>query len=206
MKKISGQTKERIIIESAKLFARESYSTVSIKSIAEKIGIKTSSIYNHFASKEDILETILLRFRDNYIWYFENQKETVAQENTVEGIMDIMFASLRKIDNEFMYCGMTIIMKEQFHNKLAKELAAKLFYSDSIAYMKASFDLMVEKKMIASCDSKAIATFFMFSVLVGTQLRIQESVDEDFSVNIDDIYQSLYDFIIDVLQHKPKAQ
>lgn len=192
--------KENIITEAAKLFATKTYDSVTIRDISKKINIKSPSLYNHFNSKEDILTAILLRFKENYIKYFENSREIITAENDFIKIIDIMFASLRTIDNEFMYYGMTIIMKEQFHNKLAKDLAAKLFYKDSIEYIKSSFDYMVEKKIIKPCNSKAIATFFMFSVLVGTEIRIQNAEDNNFNIDIDGIYETLYNFIIDIIK------
>jgi len=43
----------------ADLFAHEGYDNVSVHEIAEAVGIKESSLYNHFESKAEILSTIL---------------------------------------------------------------------------------------------------------------------------------------------------
>lgn len=39
----------------ADLFARENYYNVSMRQIADRVGIQPSSIYNHYESKEAIL-------------------------------------------------------------------------------------------------------------------------------------------------------
>lgn len=58
-------TKEAIFLAAADLFARENYYNVSVRQIAKKVGIMPSSIYNHYASKEDILLDIYAYFDNN---------------------------------------------------------------------------------------------------------------------------------------------
>jgi AcrR family transcriptional regulator len=55
-------TKDQILNVSLKLFAEKSYHGASIRDIAKEIGKRESSIYNHFKSKEEILEQIILKF------------------------------------------------------------------------------------------------------------------------------------------------
>ena len=52
-------TKEKIFDASIDLFSQYGYTGVSIRQIAKEVGIKESSIYNHYKSKESILESIL---------------------------------------------------------------------------------------------------------------------------------------------------
>ena len=55
-------TKEKIFDVSIDLFSQNGYDGVSIRQIAQiakEVGIKESSIYNHYQSKESILESIL---------------------------------------------------------------------------------------------------------------------------------------------------
>ena len=56
-------SKGRIVFASLKLFASSGYHAVSVRDIAREVGIKDASIYSHFASKDEILETIVERFR-----------------------------------------------------------------------------------------------------------------------------------------------
>lgn len=52
-------TKERIFYETLTLFSTYGYEAVTIREIASVVGIKESSIYNHFKSKQDLLDTIV---------------------------------------------------------------------------------------------------------------------------------------------------
>ncbi len=52
-------TKEKITYQALALFSVQGYEAVTIRQIAAAVGIKESSIYNHFSSKKEILETIV---------------------------------------------------------------------------------------------------------------------------------------------------
>lgn len=62
-------SKERILEVALDLFSKKHYKSVSLSEIAEKSGIKKSSIYAHFTSKEDL-----------FIEVFENETNRL-QEN-----------------------------------------------------------------------------------------------------------------------------
>ncbi len=51
-------TKEKIFDVSLDLFSKKGYDSVSLREIADEVGIKKSSIYSHYSSKEAILMDI----------------------------------------------------------------------------------------------------------------------------------------------------
>lgn len=57
-------TKEKIFNVSLDLFSKKGFDSVSLREIAEEVGIKKSSIYSHYASKEAILMSIFEYFTD----------------------------------------------------------------------------------------------------------------------------------------------
>ena len=52
-------TKERITEEALTLFAEKGYKGTSVKNIADAVGIKDASLYNHFKSKQEIFDSIV---------------------------------------------------------------------------------------------------------------------------------------------------
>ena len=52
--------KEEIRQCAAKLFRRKGYKATSMRDIAEEVGIKAASIYNHIESKQELLRDLLL--------------------------------------------------------------------------------------------------------------------------------------------------
>lgn len=57
--KIKTKTKDKILCESLRLFARKGYEAVSVAEIAEAVGIKAPSLYKHFKSKREIFDEII---------------------------------------------------------------------------------------------------------------------------------------------------
>ena len=45
------QTKDKIFDTALDLFSKKGYDSVSVRTIASEVGIKESSIYNHYSSK-----------------------------------------------------------------------------------------------------------------------------------------------------------
>lgn len=58
---------EEILRAATKLFAQRGYHGVGMRLIAQEIGIRSASLYHHFAAKEDILYAITLSVSTDYI-------------------------------------------------------------------------------------------------------------------------------------------
>ena len=59
-------TKEKIFDVSLDLFSKRGYDSISLREIAEEVGIKKSSIYSHYSSKEAILMDIFEYFTGQF--------------------------------------------------------------------------------------------------------------------------------------------
>jgi AcrR family transcriptional regulator len=55
---------QRVLDVALRMFANESYDAVSVRRLANALGIQAPSIYSHFASKSDLLQAIIGRFAD----------------------------------------------------------------------------------------------------------------------------------------------
>ena len=55
----AGGTRERILEAAVHLFAEKGYHGTSVRELAREVGIKESSLYNHYAGKEAVLDAIL---------------------------------------------------------------------------------------------------------------------------------------------------
>lgn len=61
---MGNSRKEEIILATLELAAEKGLGSVSMNMIADKIGIKKPSLYNHFASKEEIIEAMYQYLRE----------------------------------------------------------------------------------------------------------------------------------------------
>ena len=75
-------TKKKIFDVDLDLFSKKGYDSVSLREIAEEVGIKKSSIYSHYPSKEAILMDIF-KYLTNLFEYDEllNNKELDLSED-----------------------------------------------------------------------------------------------------------------------------
>jgi AcrR family transcriptional regulator len=57
-----NDTRDRILQISLDLFIEQGYENVSLREIAEQVGVTKAALYYHFASKEEILRTLIQPF------------------------------------------------------------------------------------------------------------------------------------------------
>ena len=78
-------TKEKIFDVSLDLFSKKGYDSVSLREIAEEVGIKKSSIYSHYSSKEAILMDIFdyLRNLFEYDELLNNNDLLLSEDNEI---------------------------------------------------------------------------------------------------------------------------
>mgnify|MGYP003624987822 CR=1 FL=1 len=58
--------KEEIVDVASQLFKDRGYSAVSMRDIAQEIGMKAASLYNHIESKQEILSLLILELARNF--------------------------------------------------------------------------------------------------------------------------------------------
>ena len=76
-------TREKIIYEALSLFSVNGYDAVTIREIASAVGIKESSIYNHFKNKQDILNKIIDETLKRYYSTLESVKLPQSEDDNV---------------------------------------------------------------------------------------------------------------------------
>ena len=165
-------TKKRIYEASIKLFANNGYKATSMRSIAKEVGIAVSAIYNHFKSKEDILDAI--------INYLENSNLTnIFDEQEIDEIYIKGKAVLKKISNMFKLISydpksdllFRFMMQELFVNEKIAHFYHEVFYQNNVKKLSKVFSLMMQDNMIISANSLLLANEF-FSTLFFYQMQI----------------------------------
>ncbi|MBE6072146.1 MAG: TetR/AcrR family transcriptional regulator [Clostridium butyricum] len=165
-------TKENIIKESINLFSVKGYDAVSIRDIAKTVGIKGSSIYNHFESKEDLFNYIL----SNCSNYIEHSLRTLTKRNTfkenIDNISDNLFLEESMqlfnflLKDDYSVKLRRILTIEQFKNKKASELFNNLFIDNILNIQRDLFKELIDEKIFINIDPYILALKFYSPVFL----------------------------------------
>ena len=60
------ERKDEILKTAAQLFSERGYSAVSMRDLAESMGIKAASLYNHISSKQELLSSIVISVAEEF--------------------------------------------------------------------------------------------------------------------------------------------
>jgi AcrR family transcriptional regulator len=120
-------TKEKIFDVSLDLFSKKGYDSVSLREIAEEVGIKKSSIYSHYSSKEAILMDIFKYFTD----LFDEDEMINSQELLLSEDNEILLEN----PELFYHMGSEAIkqmLSEERNLKIWKLIFIQMNYNDDI--------------------------------------------------------------------------
>ena len=67
---------KEILAKSARLFRKKGYAATSIRDIADEVGMKSASLYNHIDSKQEILQSLLLPIAKIYVTSIDQVTES----------------------------------------------------------------------------------------------------------------------------------
>ena len=159
--KISNR--ERIFDVSIDLFSEYGYDGVSVRQIAKEVGIRESSIYNHYPSKESILDSILEYYINRML--ANDIPVEQASENLDVGFDYFYRAGLIAFTSQLIDEKMSkitrIILIESYHNEKIRMFMKNSIISQAVEGWIVLFDLMKSKRLIRQdCDTRQLAESF----------------------------------------------
>lgn len=189
-----ANTKQRILDTAINLFAEKDYNSVSIREIAKEVGIKGSSIYNHFESKEDILDAILNYHMEAsksiFDGYFEAPKISYeAQHESVEAILSAaMLTSMQFMEIPNMDKIFKILSKEQLSNDKVRSFFLNEYVESPRAELEKVFEELIKRDMVRFTDAKQLAAEFHSYVIYKfyENYMLRRDMELDFEAMIED--------------------
>lgn len=186
-------TKERIIDESLTLFSQKGFNGVSVKEIADAVGIKDSSLYKHFSSKKEIYDTIIEGMTARICQMSKELKmPEVIDDEAADILGRISVGELVAITQKafIFYCTDSyasrfrrMLQREQNTDNNESDLYKKLFMVDSISYQKQIFASLIKKGYMRQINPEIVAMNFYAPVFLlinkydGCEDKQQEALD-----------------------------
>ena len=155
---MAKDTRERILATALDLFSQNGYAGTNIRELTASLGMVKSSIYKHFASKEEIWDALLDAMIAYYDARFGSPEHLPPTPDSLEGLVTM---TMRMVDftihDENVIKTRKLLTIEQFRDERARELATKYFLSGLRDMFTPIFQIMMDKGLLRRDDPAMLA-------------------------------------------------
>jgi len=194
-------TKKKIFDNSIKLFTQKGYENVSINDIAATIGIRQSAVYNHFKSKQEILETIYKFYYHNYL-IDRIDPEVMDSLLQKASLMDIIIKGFLWEFDENILGQMAdiskIIIQRASTDESAAEIFQKLMLEEGVRFVDDGLKRAVEINRLAPFNTRAVAVLINSVRLCMLLWWLANPPYDTYMRNVKD-EQAAYEYVITLL-------
>ena len=189
MERNGRNTKQKIIEESMKLFSVSGFDAVSIRTIAEAVGVGNSALYKHFKSKKEILDEIV----SYSVEYFLSMGQ--KQMGQIQSKEDLQTACLTMFDfqtqDEWMVMFRRLLIMEQFKNPEMAAIYRKFFIELPVESQEQYFKLLMEQGLMKEKNARVLsmelyAPFYLYHLTSDAR----EDLRELFQVHVKNFWEN----------------
>ena len=184
---MSENRKEEIILATLKLASSKGLGAVSMNMIAQEIGIKKPSLYNHFKSKEELVSEMYLFLRE------KAQKETKTQMNfsifenkSAYEILSFLVGNYIRLSSEK---NMQMFYKVIYCERSISSEAAKILTAETEKMINATkqvFQVLQDKKLLHFKDIEISAMSFALTIHSFMDYCLDKTFGSGAKVSIDE--------------------
>lgn len=172
---MSADTKDRIIEEALRIFARDGYAGASLKDIAEAAGLVKSGVYRHYADKEEVWNAVLDEMERYYARRFGSADNPPAIPQNEEELIALTLRMLNfTMHDEKIIMTRKILLTEQFRDARARALATAHFNTGLEALFTKIFDGMMQNGAFKRGDAAMLAFAYTAPISALVQLCDRE--------------------------------
>jgi AcrR family transcriptional regulator len=174
-------TREKILSEALTLFSVKGYDPVTVREIAYAVGIKESSLYNHFKNKQDIFDSILAEYSGRWEAIFSNisltgdDNQIVADDRTINMYKEMSNDQFAEIAGTIYDYYMTddinvklrkVLTIEQYRSATLAELFRKVSFDESLDFQAKLFAGLMEAGSFIKTDPYILALEFFSPIFL----------------------------------------
>ncbi|MFA5692986.1 MAG: TetR/AcrR family transcriptional regulator [Acholeplasmataceae bacterium] len=189
-------TKELIYKNAVLLFKKEGFQNVGMRELAKSVGIKASSIYNHYKSKDeilfDILSTLINKIKEEIYPLFKE-----SYSNPKEFLINTSIKTNNFFERPEIFTLTKIIIPEQFNNpKLKESLLLEFIVKPRGAYTYYFKSLMNKGLMTKTDPNLAAKMYHSFFVYHFYEMNLSND-NETYFTNHKDLFINHIELFID---------
>lgn len=162
-----GDTKEKILMTALQLFARDGYEAVSVRTIAEELGMTKGALYRHYKNKRDIFDSIVERMfqidaqRANDYQMPVETYEVMPNSYQNPSLEDIQTYTIEQLkfwtEDGFASRFRKMLNLEQYRSAEMAELYSQCIVAGPVAYMEDIFCELVKKGILKAENPRQLA-------------------------------------------------
>lgn len=191
-------TKDRILREALRLFSEKGFEAVSVRNIAGAVGIKESSLYNHFTNKQDIFDSIISEYNARGEAFFSKMDlagedmQLKVDEKTVNLYKNISLAQLEQItgkvfdfyfNDEINVQIRRMLTMEQYRDEKTAKMYREISFNAALDYQSKLFEVLIAADCFIEADPYILAleffapAFLIFYKFDNNEQSLEEARD-----------------------------
>lgn len=198
-------TKDKILDVAIDLFSYKGYSGVSIREITREVGIKESSLYNHFKNKDEIIKTIFELFQKEFSKTLPPTEmlDDILANSSIEEFFERGFERFREhIDQPIVEKFWRILYIEHYRNEQARSIFLNDIIKKTLDFLKMVFEKLIEQGKIGTFTPELLAAEYqypMFSMIAEYNMLRFDSKD---TTNIEKRMREHLEFFLEMIKSK----
>lgn len=184
-----GDTKERILMTALQLFARDGYEAVSVRNIAEELGITKGALYRHYKNKRDIFDSIVGRMIEVDAQRAKEYQMPVEQYDEMSNsygntsLEDIQKYTIEQLkfwtEDNFARCFRRMLTLEQYRNAEMAELYSQCIVEGPVSYMEDLFRELTRKGVLKEENPRQLAVEYFAPLFLLVSMFDKKGENED---------------------------
>ena len=162
--------KEEIMREALRLFSEKGFAAVSMRDLAEAAGIRASTIYYYYESKQALFQDMIGQadaltagYRAGFLRALD-RTEKVEREPFIQAGIRLITGYLH---NEKIAPLIRMLESERFHDPAAEESWKRMLFTVPIDHETKVFEMLVARGAVRETDAAALAGEYHGIVMLG---------------------------------------
>lgn len=199
------KTKDKIFDVALDLFSKNGYDSVSVRKIASEVGIKESSIYNHYSSKKEILISILDYFKEHFKEdsLHEENRYQLLEKNPIEFYHTGSTAFKELLIKERILKILKLIFVQMYQVDEIKEFFSKEILEKPLAFWSEVFGVLIRKNIIRDTikPEKLAEMYYSFPIFKLWEMFVEYDKFPENEINtMFDEVEEYHKFLINSLR------
>ncbi len=170
-------TKDRILKEAMALFSVYGFDSVSVRRIAEEVGVNNSALYKHFKSKQAIFDAIVAASQERFFQKYAEARVTELKTPEEFENMCIDFF-LYQTKDPWIMMFRRMLMMEMFKNAEMAKVYKNIFIDMPVQYQKQLFQALIDQERLKDANAEVMAMelyapFFLYHAVDEDNERLE---------------------------------